>query len=284
MMSVTQRIKSIKQPYGGYLPARSLHIGVFDDGWVLGEENVHPSVVGTAVDTLSRATREENSLEEAFDISLKGARLGGFTNSASDLIDVIRTSGDVLSGHSIRAGLALVKYDSIYRAGFVPPVNPVEEYQLGVVSATTLANVRTMVQRTTDFFDRQGGVTVDGFHFIDVENLHKKESVAFSGYSNIVSKGDGDALTPNGLWDIKVSVREPNSNHTLQLVMYYLMGLRSRDAYGNPLYGGAFHNVEKLGIFNPRLNIAYTANVSELDRDMLKDVEIKVIGYPESEF
>lgn len=281
---MTDIIKDAKRLLDGATPGPWVISGVFDDGWVLGEENVHPSVVGTAVDTLSRATREENSLEEAFDISLKGARLGGFTNSASDLIDVIRTSGDVLSGHSIRAGLALVKYDSIYRAGFVPPVNPVEEYQLGVVSATTLANVRTMVQRTTDFFDRQGGVTVDGFHFIDVENLHKKESVAFSGYSNIVSKGDGDALTPNGLWDIKVSVREPNSNHTLQLVMYYLMGLRSRDAYGNPLYGGAFHNVEKLGIFNPRLNIAYTANVSELDRDMLKEVEIKVIGYPESEF
>lgn len=284
MAPVTRRIKSIKQPHGGYLPARSLHVEVFDDGWVLGEENVHPSVVGTAVDTLSRATREENSLEEAFDISLKGARLGGFTNSASDLIDVIRTSGDVLSDHSIRAGLALVKYDSIYRAGVALPVNPVEEYQLGVVSATTLANVRTMVQRTTDFFDRQGGVTVDGFQFIDVENLHKIGSVVNSGYSDIVSKGDGDALTPNGLWDIKVSVSKPNSQHTLQLVMYYLMGLRSRDAYGNPLYGGAFHNVEKLGIFNPRLNIAYTVNVSELDKDMLKEVEIKVIGYPESEF
>lgn len=284
MMNVTQRIKSLKQPYGGYLPVRSLHTEAFDDGKVLGEENVHPSVVGTAVDTLSRATREENSLEEAFDISLKGARLGGFTNSASDLIDVIRTSGDVLSDDSVRAGLALVKYDSIYRAGYTPPVNPVEEYQLGEVSATTISNVRTMVQRTTDFFDRQGGVTVDGFHFIDVENLHNSESAVFSGYSTLVSKGDGDVLTPNGLWDIKVSVRKPNSKHTLQLVMYYLMGLRSYDAYGNPLYGGAFHNVEKLGIFNPRLNIAFTANVSELDRDMLKEVEIEVIGYLDSEF
>lgn len=284
MVPVTRRINSIKQPHGGYLPARSLHTEAFDDGKVLGGESVRPSVMGTAVDTLSRATREENSLEEAFDISLKGARLGGFTNSASDLIDVIRTSGDVLSDDSIRAGLALVKYDSIYRAGIVPPDNPVEEYQLGTVPATTIANARTMVQRTTDFFDRQGGVTVDGFHFIDVENLHKTESVAYSGYSDIVSKGDGDVLTPNGLWDIKVSVRKPNSQHTLQLVMYYLMGLRSHDAYGNPLYDGAFHNVEKLGVFNPRLNTAYTANVSELDKDMLKVVELEVIGYPESKF
>ena len=45
------------------------------------------------------------------------------------------------------------------------------------------------------------------------------------GYTNIVSSGDGDYLTEDTLWDFKVSKEEPKSKYTLQLLMYYIMGV-----------------------------------------------------------
>lgn len=42
------------------------------------------------------------------------------------------------------------------------------------------------------------------------------------GYSPIVTAGDGDYLTKDTLWDFKVSKKELNSKHTLQLLMYYI--------------------------------------------------------------
>ncbi len=53
-MSVTQRVKTIKQPRGGYIPPRMMEKTEYDDGKKLGEESVSPSVVGLAVDYLMR--------------------------------------------------------------------------------------------------------------------------------------------------------------------------------------------------------------------------------------
>ena len=54
MVSVTQRIKQIKQPRGGYLPVNTFTVTTLDDGKVLNaEESIAASLVGTAVDYLS---------------------------------------------------------------------------------------------------------------------------------------------------------------------------------------------------------------------------------------
>ena len=55
MVSVTQRIKQIKQPRGGYLPVKAFTVTTLDDGQALNpEESIAASLVGTAVDYLSR--------------------------------------------------------------------------------------------------------------------------------------------------------------------------------------------------------------------------------------
>lgn len=69
MVSVTQRIKQIKQPRGGYLPVKAFTVTTLDDGQVLNpEESVVASLVGTAVDYLSRFM-DGTAVEEAFEIS-----------------------------------------------------------------------------------------------------------------------------------------------------------------------------------------------------------------------
>lgn len=74
--SVTQRIKSIKQPYGGYLPRKdfveeSLGDGIED---LYDKENIHPNLVGIVVDYMTRLMSGSSAID-AFKISLLGAMI-----------------------------------------------------------------------------------------------------------------------------------------------------------------------------------------------------------------
>ena len=54
--------------------------------------------------------------------------------------------------------------------------------------------------------------------------------------------------------------------------MYYLMGINST----NEKY---FKDVEKLGIFNPRLNSVYLLEIKKISSEIIKEISEKVIGY-----
>lgn len=84
MYSVTKRISMVKQPYGGYLNKKQFDITTIDDGKTLNEaENIHASLIGLAIDYLTRFMMG-TSVEEAFKISLQGALcLDLFLNNAS---------------------------------------------------------------------------------------------------------------------------------------------------------------------------------------------------------
>ena len=71
--------------------------------------------------------------------------------------------------------------------------------------------------------------------------------------------------------DFKTSKNAPTSKHTLQLLMYYLMGKHS----GIDI----FKSITRIGFFNPRLNIAYVLDVKDVPDAILKAVEQDVIGY-----
>lgn len=87
MASVTQRISQIKQPYGGYLPLKSFSKAIFDDGFTLNEsENIHASLVGMAVDYLTRFLLGD-SVDKAFHISCLGASNIGMLNKSLHLCD-----------------------------------------------------------------------------------------------------------------------------------------------------------------------------------------------------
>ena len=94
---------------------------------------------------------------------------------------------------------------------------------------------------------------------------------SYGGYTAIVSSGDGDFLTNDTLWDFKVAKTKPNNKHTLQLLMYWIMGQHS----GQEKY----KNIKRLGIFNPRLNTVYLLNVKDIPENVIKTVEKEVIGY-----
>lgn len=262
MYSVTKRISMVKQPYGGYLNKKQFEITAIDDGKILNEtENIHASLVGLAVDYLTRFMMG-TSVEEAFKISLQGAMcLDLLLNSATDKKGLaLKNAKKLLKGirglddESVSNACKLVGYDVCFRAGIVG-YKPVEEIN---PDSATIENIVIMVKRSLTFWKEYGPIIRDGFTFE-------------WGYTDIVSSGDGDYLTKDTLWDFKVSKDEPKSKYTLQLLMYYIMGCHSIHP--------EFKKIEKLGIFNPRKNKVYIANTSSISPEIIEKVSKEVIGY-----
>ena len=262
MYSVTKRISMVKQPYGGYLNKKQFDVTAIDDGKILNEvENIHASLIGLVVDYLTRFMMG-TSVEEAFKISLQGALcLDLFLNNANGKKGLaLRNAKKLLKGikglddESISNACKLVGYDVCFRAG-VMGYKPVEEIN---PDSDTIENIVIMVKRSLAFWKEYGPIMKDGFTFE-------------GGYTDIVSSGDGDYLTKDTLWDFKVSKEEPKSKYTLQLLMYYIMGCHSKHP--------EFKKIEKLGIFNPRKNKVYIANISSISSEIFEKVSREVFGY-----
>ena len=250
MTSVTQRIKSIQQPHGGYLPMKSFSKEVNNDGIVLNEEeNIHSSLVGLAVDYLTRFMSGD-SAEQAFHISTLGAKVIGKQNVAAALKATI--SG--LDDKSIVSACKLAGFDVCYRSS-VAGYKPIEEI---MPDAPTIENIRTMVNRSLEFWKKYGPVV-------------NSEPTFEGGYSSTVNAGDGDYVTKDTLWDFKVSKTSPTSKHTLQILMYYVMGLHSIHDY--------YKKLTHLGFFNPRLNTVYICPVSAISKETIVEIENTVICY-----
>ena len=259
MSSVTQRIKEIKQPRGGYLKVSEFEVNEINDGKMLNEEeNIHASVIGMVVDYMTRFMMGTD-VKEAFKISILGSQkaeiLGrkGSSKEIQNYIDEIHSLDD----NSIINACKAVTFDVWFRN----PMTAVRAKGPGETNPNkeTIENIRILVERSLSFWKKYGPIEVDGFTF---EN---------GGYTKIVNSGDGDFLTKDTLWDFKVSNSNPTSDHTLQLLMYYIMGKHSNKK--------EFENINKIGIFNPRLNKVYIKNIHDIPDEIIDEVSNDVIGY-----
>lgn len=281
MYSVTARIKSIKQPHGGYLPVRLFkHVELFRYNllYPFSDENLPATTVGMCVDYLTRFAIGA-PVTQAFSISLMGAKaldqylsLGmdfgnpinigilaanrrydedhGVRSFARGLLDSIQGLDD----RSIINACKLTGFDVCFRVG-PEKYQPVERID---PNRATIENIRSLVERSVNLLDWCGPIVKDCFTFE-------------GGYTDIVSSGDGDYLAGDGLWDMKVSVNKPDSKHTLQLLMYWRMGLHSIHP--------EFQRVKRLGIINPRLNSVWVCDTDAISKDAITTVERDVIGY-----
>jgi len=250
LVSVTQRIKQVKQPRGGYIKPKEFVVVNFNDMVELNPvENIHSSLVGLAVDYVTRYSMGAPP-EGAFKISLLGAKIIDEMDYAQQLLNEITGLDD----RSLINACKLTGYDVCYRSG---PMGYRDVQDIEPDSAT-LFNIRTMVDRSMAFMKEYGPIVKDGFTFL-------------GGYTETVTAGDGDFLTSDTLWDFKVSTKPPTNAHTLQLLMYYIMGQHSVHK--------EFRDIKKLGFFNPRLNQAYTLDVSSIPFWIINEVSSKVIGY-----
>ena len=250
MASVTGRIKEIKQPRGGYINPKELEEIDLEDDYSLSEnENLSPNIVGLAVDYLSRL-QLNTSKEEAFRISILGSYIINDLWKAQKLLKKINGIDD----KSIVAACKLVGYDVCFRAGpmYYKSIKEIKPDQ------ATIENIKIMVNRILKFVEKYGPI--------------KEEGMTFDGaYTEKISSGDADFMTEDTLWDLKTSKNGPQSSHTLQLLIYYLLGMHSDNE--------KYSKIKKLGIFNPKLNKVYIIEISKISENVIKEVEENIIGY-----
>lgn len=251
MMTVSQRAKFVKQPRGGYIKRTEFN----EIPLGLGEEeldensNIHPILIGLSVDYLMRFMLTKK-LKDAFFVSWVGANEIKKEKLAESLMKEITGLDD----KSITNAIKLTGFDVVVRygkQGYVP-INRIKPNE------ASIKNVRIMVNRTINFSNMYGPITSFGFDFTNA-------------YTRTVIAGDGDFLTDDTLWDLKVSKNYFNKNHSLQILMYWRMGLRSNYKI--------FKKIKYLGIYNPRKNLVYRYNLKNLSDEIITIIDKEVIGY-----
>lgn len=257
MFSVTKRVEMIKQPRSGYLKTGLFVKEEYSDNIILNKnENIEPQIVGLAVDYLTRLMSGV-PVYESFRICMLGAKkLDKYSCSGireQEKAKLLLESVTGLDDVSIINACGLSRYDVCVRASC-------KDYKDDTLKPDEYAieNIRNMVNRSLAFFNREGGITETNITF---ENA----------YTDIISSGDADYLTSNGLWDMKVSKNDLNAQQTLQLLIYYLMGMKS-----NPQ---KFENISRLGFYNPRKNMSYWIDPSFIPQSVVSIVAREVIGY-----
>lgn len=243
MFNVTTLVDSTKQPHGGYVPITLFNVEEYNDGEILFEkESISPNIMGILVDYMTRFLSGNNSLD-AFKFPLKGAELFGEKEKANTLLSKIKG----LDEQSIIAACELIKYDVYFRT---QNASLVREYKQEL-NSETIENVKIMVRRGLNLWEEKGKVVLTGFTFPKAK-------------SYIISSADGDYLTEDTIWDFKVSKYEPTIQNTLQVLIYYLLGISSKVK--------EFGLVEKIAIFNPRLNKSYELTIDNINSSVIADV------------
>ena len=249
MVNVSSRARNVKQPRGGYINPKMMERVQFNDGIELGQESISAVTMGLIVDYLTRMDQGAKP-EEAFHIGLYGAEMLSRDEEGRSYVEGIKGLDD----ESINNACRIVWFDQVVRRGIAGEGKPTDT----VADHETCENVRTMVARARSFFEKYGPVVKDGPTFI-------------GGYTKTVNSGDGDFITKDTFWDFKVSKYEPTKENTLQLAMYYLMGHHS--------IWSELGVLTKIGIFNPRLNAAFTLDMGTVDDGIIRAIEKDVIGY-----
>lgn len=257
MLSVTQRIKTISQPKGGYVSSSLFETQTYEDYYEIFDirSDLAP-IQGLAVDYLTRYMITKDKLT-SFDIPIAGAKkidAAYENNTEIRKINKLLEEVNGLDSNSIIAACKIVCYDSAFRKG----IGAYKDFETIEFSNELFRNVPILVNRCISFFESIGGIVSTELTF---EN----------GYTDMVSSGDGDYLSSDMIIDVKASKSEISTKWSLQLLMYYLMGLHSvHDEYKQVRY---------LCIFNPLKNTSYICDIDNISDESKYKVSHDVIGY-----
>lgn len=80
---------------------------------------------------------------------------------------------------------------------------------------------------------------------------------------------DYDYLTEDSLIDMKVLNKKIPNKHTLQIILYWIIGMKSDNKH--------FSNVKHSKFYNPRLNVEYQFDLDDLTPQLLKPILEEVL-------
>lgn len=248
--TVTEIVNKIKQPHGGYIQTRWFKQYSYDDGIILNKsENILANIIGLCVEYLTQKFLGFET-EYVFKSCLYGVNnylifKGETDNSYFKYILREIDKAYELTDDVIKYALELCSYDVCYKTGDCSYFKPIPE-----PNVETIENIRTMVKRGITFFEKEGIPCECGFSVSDVT-------------PNIV--GFGDFLTDDTIIDFKTVNGGLTAKYTLQLFLYYRLGIFSNNRN--------LWNVSNIGIFNPRLNKYYVLNVNDIPEDVLNTLD-----------
>lgn len=106
----------------------------------------------------------------------------------------------------------------------------------------------------------------------DIEEGLVQTNILFhKGYTDVITCGDADYISKNSLIDLKVSSQNLlNKNHTLQLLIYYLLGINSDqelETYKN------MKKIKYLTIYNPRLDKSWSIEIDKIKPEIINEVK-----------
>ena len=78
----------------------------------------------------------------------------------------------------------------------------------------------------------------------------------------------------DALWDVDASKTWPTIERILLLLVYWRMGLHSPRTW-------QFQNVNRLGIYNPRLNEVHQISVDDIPEDVIDEIDQNMRRYSE---
>ena len=244
-----------------------------DDGGILSPSVFDSVSLGDGADALDPMEDADLSHTTALVVSRLTRVMTGFNPcrafetswfGAENVDDVDRlrslcTGIDGLTDESIRNAYALCAYDVAY---YVDP-SEYRELDPGDVDAHTVSNARMMVERTVAFLDRYGPRTLCGF------------PLRHACHGTNIVNAEGDIATADGLWGIRTSTEPLTPVDTLQMMIYWRLGLRS--------ILDELHGIRALGFFNARTNTAYILPVQRIPADVVRRVDEEVIGFPDAD-
>ena len=277
-MNVSARARNVKQPRGGYLPVSKFFCNkLTDDQELFPEENIHSSIVGIAVDNLTRVCAGVEK-KEVFNLELHGASAAGKHGYPGSLEKAcfLMTKISGADEQSVINACKLATFEVWVRSGYgfdwkgPDQTNP---------DHNTVRNIQIMLSRTKWWLDTFQPLIKAGFTFQPKENATREryrevmESGvgSWGGYTPTVSSGDGDYLTKGIMWDLKSSKDKPTSKNSLQLLMYWIMGQHSGQ--------DCFNEIDIIGFFNPRRFEIYMLTTDNIDPELISTVEKDVICY-----
>lgn len=246
MISVTNFIRTLPMPRNQYISLNIIkeEYHQYDDEDLVDYKSNYSSLIGTAVDYLSRFIISGGIIDRGFDISLIGAtRVDERIKSNYLLRDILREGFD-LTDKSIESAIKLCGYDTVVRAGKhtyvnIDTINPSDE---------DIKYARIMVQRTLAFLKRE--VVLDfGTDFSPKVTK-----------TNVI--GDLDFLTESGIWDIKAIKNNPTTLDRIQLLTYYVLATRTKSE--------KFDNLEVLGFYNPKQDISYRIKINDIQKESIE--------------
>lgn len=291
--TVTGKIDILKQPRGGLINKNMMTKNKLGNGLEeLSEQtNISDSLIGTAVDLYTQYTLEllkanmpliknkedidvdrlekrKKIYNKVFKNCLTGydiysSRISNKVQLAENLYKMVDEGSCGCSSQAtykkqeecrISAICELANYEVIYRGG-ISRYKPIDK-----PNKETISNIEIMKNRAINCFSKVfTPVILTGFRFE-------------GAYTDRISNGDGDYLSPDTLWDLKCIKGDINKNHTLQVAVYWRMGLRSVSKH-------FFQGIKQLGIFNAKKNIAYTLQTKSLGDDIIEIIDKHIIGY-----